>query len=74
MLLLLLGYGAVAHGLGDHFSPPADSYAQGVFIAAASLAAIGPSGIQASGPARWVVVASGFCGLAVLTMAVTYLI
>lgn len=74
MLLLLLSFGAVAHGLGDRFSPPADSYAQGVFIAGTSLAAIGPSGIQASGLARWVVVASGFCGLAVLTMAVTYLI
>lgn len=39
-----------------------------------SLAAIGPSGIQAFGPARWVIVSSGFCGLAVLTMAATYLI
>ena len=74
MLLLLFSFGAMAHGLGQYFSPSADSYAQGVFIAGTSLAAIGPSGIQASGLARWVIVASGFCGLAVLTMAVTYLI
>ncbi len=74
MLLLLLGFGLVAHGLGNWFAPPADTLAQAMFIAGSALATVGLSGIEAHGPARWVLVASGLCGLAVLTMAVTYLI
>jgi hypothetical protein len=74
MALLLVGFGLVAHGLGRWFSPPADSFEQAAFIAGSALATVGLSGIEAHGPARWVLVASGLCGLAVLTMAVTYLI
>ena len=74
MELLLVGFGLVAHGLGSWFSPPADSFEQAAFIAGSALATVGLSGIEAHGPARWVLVASGLCGLAVLTMAVTYLI
>ena len=74
MALLLIGFGLVAHGLGSWFSPPADSFEQAAFIAGSALATVGLSGIEAHGPARWVLVASGICGLAVLTKAVTYLI
>jgi hypothetical protein len=74
MFLLLLGFGLVAHGFGNWFSPPAHSLEQAMFIAGSALATVGLSGIEAHGPARWVLVASGFCGLAVLTMAVTYLL
>src|SRR5215831_2761081 len=34
------------------------------FIAGSALATVGLSGIEAHGPARWVLVASGICGLA----------
>ena len=74
MALLLIGFGLIAHGLGSWFSPPADSFEQAAFIAGSALATVGLSGIEAHGPARWVLVAAGICGLAVLTMAVTYLI
>ncbi len=74
MLLLLLGFGLIAHGFDNWFSPAADSFEQAMFIAGSALATVGLSGIEAHGPARWVLVASGLCGLAVLTMAVTYLI
>ena len=74
MFLLLLGFGLVAHGFGNWFSPPADSLEQAMFIAGSALATVRLSGIEAHGPARWVLVASGLCGLAVLTMAVTYLL
>jgi hypothetical protein len=74
MALLLVGFGLVAHGLGGWFSPPADNFEQAAFIAGSALATVGLSGIEAHGPARWVLVAAGICGLAVLTMAVTYLI
>jgi hypothetical protein len=74
MLLLLLGFGLIAHGLGSWFAPPAESFQQALFIAGSALATVGLSGIEAHGPARWVLVAPGICGLAVLTMVVTYLI
>lgn len=74
MALLLIGFGLIAHGLGNWFSPPADSFEQAAFIAGSSLATVGLSGIEAYGPAHWVLVSAGICGLAVLTMAVTYLI
>ena len=75
MLLLLLGFGLVLMVWGGNwFSPPADTLADAMFIAGSALATVGLSGIEAHGPARWVLVASGLCGLAVLTMAVTYLI
>jgi hypothetical protein len=73
MLLLLLGFGLVAHAVGGWFSPPAD-FEQALFIVGSALCTVGLSGIEAHGPARWVLIASGLCGLAVLTMAVTYLL
>ncbi|WP_439400110.1 hypothetical protein ACRQ5Q_41620 (plasmid) [Bradyrhizobium sp. PMVTL-01] len=74
MALLLIGFGLIAHGLGNWFSPPADSFERAAFIAGSALATVGLSGIEAYGPAHWVLVAAGICGLAVLTMAATYLI
>jgi hypothetical protein len=53
MFLLLLGFGLVAHGLGNWFSPTADSLEQAMFIAGSALATVGLSGIEAHGPARW---------------------
>ncbi|TGV70331.1 hypothetical protein EN792_064600 [Mesorhizobium sp. M00.F.Ca.ET.149.01.1.1] len=35
---------------------------------------VGLSETDATGPARWVNIAAGFCGLSVMTMAVTYLL
>jgi hypothetical protein len=73
MLLLLFGFGLVAHALANWFSPPAD-LEQALFIVGSALCTVGLSGIEAHGPARWVLIAAGLCGLAVLTMAVTYLL
>jgi hypothetical protein len=73
MGLLLLGFGLIAHALGDWFSPPAD-FEQALFIVGSALCTVGLSGIEAHGPARWVLVAAGLSGLSVLTMAVTYLL
>jgi hypothetical protein len=67
-------FGLIAYGLGDWFSPQVNDFEQAAFIAGSALATVGLSGIEAHGPARWVLVAAGICGLAVLTMAVTYLI
>ena len=51
MLLLLLGFGLVAHGFGNWFSPPVDNLAQAMFIAGSALATVSLSGIEAHKPA-----------------------
>jgi len=73
MLLLLAGFSLIAHALGDWFTPEAD-FGQALFIAGSALCTIGLSGIEAHGPARWLLIAAGLSGLSVLTMAVTYLL
>ena|GEM_PF-5504060 len=62
MTLLLVGFGLIAHGLGNWFSPHADSFEQAAFIAGSALATVGLSGIEAYGPAHWVLVAAGTQG------------
>ncbi|MBR0641367.1 ion channel [Plastoroseomonas hellenica] len=74
MVLLTLAFGMMAHALSDSFQPPLPSFSQAVFLAGSALVTIGLSETDALGVARWVVVAAGFCGLAVMTMAVTYLL
>lgn len=73
-MLMLLGFGLMAHAVGNRFNPPVRSVADGVYLAGSSMVTLGLSGTVALGPARWVVVAAGFCGLAAITMAVTYLL
>ncbi|WP_369725658.1 hypothetical protein AB8Z38_13630 [Bradyrhizobium sp. LLZ17] len=73
MGLLLLGYGLIAHALGDWFSPSAD-FQEALFIVGSALCTVGLSGIEAHGPARWALICAGLSGLSVLTMAVTYLL
>lgn len=72
--LMLLGFGLMALAVGDRFNPPVRSLADGAYLAGSSMVTLGLSGTVALGPARWVVVAAGFCGLAAITMAVTYLL
>jgi len=74
MLLLAFGFGLVAHALRGSFEPRLASLGDAVYAAGSALVTIGDSGSQALGAARWVVLAAGFCGLAVMTMAVTYLL
>jgi hypothetical protein len=72
--LMLIGFGLMAHAVGSHFNPPVRSFADGAYVAGSSMVTLGLSGMVAAGPARWVVVAAGYCGLAAITMAVTYLL
>jgi len=73
MVILWLGFGLIAYALGEWFSPPAD-FQEALFIVGSALCTVGLSGIEAHGPARWVLVLAGLSGLSVLTMAVTYLL
>ena len=72
--LMLLGFGLITDAVGDSFHPAIHSLPAGIYVAGSSMVTLGPTESTASGGARWVVLAAGFCGLASITMAVTYLL
>lgn len=74
MALLTTGFGLMAYATRHHFSPQLRGFADAIYVVATALTTVGAGITTAMGPARWVIVVSGFCGLAVMTMAVTYLL
>lgn len=72
--LLALGFGLMAYSMRLHFRPPLASVPDAIYMVGSSLVTIGVSEEDALGAGRWVVLGAGFCGLAVMTMAVTYLL
>jgi hypothetical protein len=74
MALLALGFGLMAYSARADFEPPLRSFFDGFYIVGSSLVTVGLAESNPFGVARWIVLAAGFCGLAVMTMAVTYLL
>ena len=74
MALLVVGFGLIAHGLRDSYKPAIRTLPEAFFTAGSSIVTIGESGREAQGWARWGVLVSGFSGLAVMTMAITYIL
>jgi len=74
MILLAFAFGLMAFGAGDQFDPPLRSFGDAVYESGGALLTIGLSPHYPQGAGRWIVLAAGFCGLAVMTMAVTYLL
>ena len=74
MLLLAFAFGLMALGLRASFDRPLRSFGEAVYTVGSSLVTVGLSRTEATGGARWIVLAAGFCGLGVMTMAVTYLL
>ena len=74
MGLLAVGFAAMAHAMGHLFRPTLVSFSDALYLSASSIVTLGLSETDATGAARWVIVGGGFCGLAVMTMAVTYLL
>lgn len=74
MVLLALAFGLMAYSLGSQFQPPIRSFPQAIYMVGSSIVTIGLGNENALGFSRWIVLAAGFCGLAVMTMAVTYLL
>jgi hypothetical protein len=74
MSLLAVGFGLMAYAIRDHFHPPLRSFFDAVYMVGSSLVTIGVSEEDALGFGRWLILGAGFCGLAVMTMAVTYLL
>jgi len=74
MTLLAIAFGLTAYGARSHFNPPITSFADAIYEAGGALLTIGLSPHYPGGTGRWIILAAGFCGLAVITMAVTYLL
>jgi len=72
--LLAIGFGLMAYAMRAHFQPPLRSVPDAVYTVGSSIVTIGVSEENALGFGRWIILAAGFCGLAVMTMAVTYLL
>ncbi|MGZ2411680.1 hypothetical protein ACUXST_001077 [Sphingomonas sp. F9_3S_D5_B_2] len=73
-VLMMVGFGLMLQAVGDRFNPPLKSLGDGMYTAGSSMVTLGLSGSSAVGVGRWVVIGCGFCGLAAITMAVTYLL
>jgi hypothetical protein len=74
MSFLALAFGLMAYALRSDFQPPLKGFGEAVYLSGSSLVTVGLSQINPAGSARWVILGAGFCGLAVMTMAVTYLL
>jgi hypothetical protein len=74
MMLLMLGFGLMAWAVRGSFQPSAANFGQAIYLAGTALVTIGTGKGAAEGLAAVVVLTAGLCGLAVMTMAVTYLL
>jgi len=74
MALLAAAFGLMSYGARNHFSPPIRSFGDAIYEAGSALLTVGLSPHYPAGAGRWIILAAGFCGLAVMTMAVTYLL
>jgi hypothetical protein len=74
MALLAIAFGLMAYAVRANFQPHLSGFAEAVYLAGSSLVTVGLSQVNPTGAGRWVILGAGFCGLAVMTMAVTYLL
>jgi hypothetical protein len=74
MSLLALAFGLMCYAVRTDFRPPIRGFGDSVYQAGSALVTVGLSAHFPYGQARWVLLAAGFCGLAVMTMAVTYVL
>ncbi len=70
LLLLLFGFAMMMHALGHLFSPRVDLFSDGVWIAGSSLLTLGVSEYDASGAARWLILAAALSGFGVISTAI----
>ncbi|MFL6726069.1 MAG: ion channel [Sphingomicrobium sp.] len=74
MMFLAIAFGLMAYAVRAYFQPHLTGFGEAVYLAGSSLVTVGLSQVNPAGLARWVILGAGFCGLAVMTMAVTYLL
>ena len=74
MSLLAIAFGLMVYGARAQFKPPVPTFGDSVYEAGGALLTVGLSPHYPGGVGRWITLVAGFCGLAVMTMAVTYLL
>ena len=74
MSLLAFGFGLMIYAVRSGFRPPPQSIADAVYQAGGVIITLGLNDTRAVDAGRWIVLAAGFCGLGVMTLAVTYLL
>lgn len=74
MVLIAVGFGLMTYALRGDFHPPLRNVPDAIYYVGTAMTTIGRGGTQVVGVARWVVLAAGFCGLAGMTLAITYLL
>ncbi|MDP1907556.1 MAG: hypothetical protein Q8K85_04590, partial [Hyphomicrobium sp.] len=74
MSLLAIGFGLMIYAAQGGFRPPPQGVAEAIYQAGAVIITLGLNDMRAVGAGRWIVLAAGFCGLGVMTLAVTYLL
>lgn len=72
--LLSVGFGLMIHATRTSFLPPPYSLGESIYQAGCAIVTLGLNEMRATGIGRWIVLGAGFCGLAVMTMAVSYLL
>jgi hypothetical protein len=74
MALLAIAFGLMVYAARNYFEPHLRHFGDAVYLAGSSLVTVGLSQANPTGLGRWAILGAGFCGLAVMTMAVTYLL
>lgn len=74
IMLLTAGFAMMALAARSRFQPPLHNFFDAAYVVGGAIVTVGVSAVNALGIARWIVLGAGFCGLAVMTMAVTYLL
>ena len=72
--MLVVGFGVLAYSLRDDYRPVIRTLPEALFAAGTAIVTTGESARTATGIARWGLLVSGFSGLAVVTMTVTYIL
>lgn len=72
--LLSIGFGLMIYASRSSFLPQPFSIGEAIYQAGCAIVTLGLNEMRATGIGRWIVLGAGFCGLAVMTTAVTYLL
>jgi hypothetical protein len=74
MALLVLAFGLLAYGMRDAFTPALSGFGDALYRIGGAMTTMGMGRTDPHGAASLVSVVAGFCGLAVMTLAITYLL
>lgn len=72
--LLVLAFALMLHAFGDAFTPPLGSFGHALYVSGGALTTMGFGLIEPHGVPAALIIVGSFSGLAVVTMAVTYLL